>query len=294
MIHTIETNNLVVEVSEKGAELQSIRSKKDGTEYLWQGTHPYWPGRAPILFPIVCSIKNSRYTYAGTTYEMPQHGFARHSIFELAERTPYSLKFELTSSAATKKSYPFDFKLLVEYILNGDSLAINYKVENKGNSAMLFNIGAHEAYNCPVFKDETFEDYYLEFEPLDGKLTATSITEKGLLTNSHYEIEAENNCLNLDYELIRKNGTLIFENINSKKITIKSNKSDTCIEVAYDAPHVGVWTQHENGRPPFVCIEPWHGLPDEDTSTGVLEDKKGILRLEAGAAQLFSHTITVH
>lgn len=37
MIATIQNEKVIVSISDKGAELQSVRLKEDNTEYLWQG-----------------------------------------------------------------------------------------------------------------------------------------------------------------------------------------------------------------------------------------------------------------
>ena len=43
-------------------------------------------------------------------------------------------------------------------------------------------------------------------------------------------------------------------------------------------PYLGVWSKP--GGAPFLCIEPWHGLPDSTAATGNLAEKEGILSLE--------------
>ena len=45
MNYKISNNHLTVEISDRGAELQSIKGS-DGTEYLWQGDPKYWSDRA--------------------------------------------------------------------------------------------------------------------------------------------------------------------------------------------------------------------------------------------------------
>lgn len=54
-METIKNDKLKVEVSEHGAELQSIKDN-GGEEYLWQGDPAYWGRRSPILFPIVGTV----------------------------------------------------------------------------------------------------------------------------------------------------------------------------------------------------------------------------------------------
>ena len=48
----IKNELLTVEISEHGAELQSIKDC-EGQEYLWDGDADYWGRKSPILFPRV-------------------------------------------------------------------------------------------------------------------------------------------------------------------------------------------------------------------------------------------------
>ena len=81
----ISNSILTVEISEHGAELQSI--KKNGKEYLWQGDAKFWGRRSPVLFPNVGRVWNDKYTHMGNTYEIGQHGFARDMDFQVT--TPF-------------------------------------------------------------------------------------------------------------------------------------------------------------------------------------------------------------
>ena len=54
-METLQNEFLTVEVSDLGAELQSIKDA-DEHEYLWQGDDKYRGRRTPILFPIVCGL----------------------------------------------------------------------------------------------------------------------------------------------------------------------------------------------------------------------------------------------
>jgi len=59
----ISNSILTVEISEHGAELQSI--KKNGKEYLWQGDAKFWGRRSPVLFPNVGRVWENKYRHAG-------------------------------------------------------------------------------------------------------------------------------------------------------------------------------------------------------------------------------------
>ncbi|MBR6520525.1 MAG: aldose 1-epimerase family protein, partial [Paludibacteraceae bacterium] len=61
--YVLENDFLAIEVSTFGAELQSIKDKTTGYEYLWHGDKAYWARRSPILFPIVGKVWNGRMLY---------------------------------------------------------------------------------------------------------------------------------------------------------------------------------------------------------------------------------------
>ena len=57
------------------------------------------------------------------------------------------------------------------------------------------------------------------------------------------------------------------------------------------APHLGIW---QKPGAPYVCIEPWCGLPDLDSHNGRIEEKYAINALEAGGIFNWTNTITIH
>ena len=74
----------------------------------------------------------------------------------------------------------------------------------------------------------------------------------------------------------------IFLKDTAKGVTLKSDRSTHGVHVAYpDMTHVGVWHKPKTDAP-YVCIEPWYGVPSDD---GVIDDfstKRGMLRLLPG------------
>ena len=73
---------------------------------------------------------------------------------------------------------------------------------------------------------------------------------------------------------------MVFKQIESKSVTLKSKISDKFIKVDY--PHfdyLGIWTK-ENA--PFVCIEPWLGIADSEGEHQDFSKKEGIKKLKHG------------
>jgi len=218
---------------------------------------------------------------------MTKHGFVTNADFTPTLVKDSKIVLEYASNPDTLNMYPFDFLFQVIFILEGNRLSTTYRVENWNNHSMPFSVGAHEAYLCPRESGEIFEDYYLEF---DNKGTYISETiENGLLNGETHTVVENSNILPLNYSLFDKD-TLIFKNISNRRVSLKSKKSAGVIEVDYqDAPHLGIWTKK---GAPYICIEPWYGLPDETIHDGDIERKAGIINLEAGTDFSWTHTIT--
>lgn len=271
----IENELLSIAIKEKGAELDSIKLKKDDTEYLWQGDKKIWGRNAPVLFPIVGKLKDNKCEIAGKSYEMSQHGFARDMGFKLTDRKGSSAEFTLEYNEDTLKKYPFKFQLKVKYEIEDNGVKVNYTVINKDDKEMLFSIGAHPGFVCPLLKGENLDDYYLEFEKEES--LDTYVLDNGLIGDGTYEFINNKNIIPLSKELF-KNDAIILENFKSNSIAIKSSKNDKSVEVKFAGfPYVGIWSKADEGD--FVCIEPWYGIADSVYSNGKLEDKKGIMKL---------------
>ena len=274
MMYQIKNNDLEITLSDHGAEIIEIRSK-EGTSYLWHGDAKYWNRHAPILFPIVGKVLGGNYVYEEQMYPLSQHGFARDSVFKIEEHTDHTISFILESNKATRTIYPFDFLLRIRYTLEQNKLDISYEVENKNDSTIYFAIGGHPAFNCPLFENETMEDYYLEFEVLE-KAKCLKVTEDVFLSGEVVEFEGKEIPLSKAYF---EKGVTILTELKSDWIALKSHKNPHSVQMRFsDFPFLGIWSP-ERGAP-FVCIEPWIGHTDYVDASSYLIDKKDFVHLD--------------
>lgn len=290
MLYTLENENIKVVASTHGGELNSITSKEDGTEYLWNGNKNYWGYHAPILFPIVGKVKDGVYKVDGKEYNLPQHGMARVREFELVEKTDNKLVFELQYSEDTLKVYPYKFSLKITYSLVQDGIITAYTVENKDDKAIYFSIGAHPAFMCPIKGGEIIDDYYFEF---NEKETADImvINKDGYIKKERKEYLSDDNVIKLSFDVF-KDDALVFDSLKSNKISLKSVNHDKCITMDFTGfPYMGLWTKVTGA--PFVCIEPWYGHADFEDFTGELKDKEGIEKLGVGEVFNSAYTVTI-
>jgi len=290
MIHALESDLLYVEVDDAGAQLSCLFSKRTKTEYLWQGDKAFWGQKAPVLFPIVGRLKDGKYSYGGKTYQMPPHGFAMNAHFEVEPTEDNSLILTFEDTKETRAVYPFSFCFKVIYTVKWNVLDTIYEVTNKSPGPMYFSLGSHEGYRCPRFEGEKFEDYYLEFDH-DSIYSSYTVSENGLMTEPIYPVIEGGRQYSLNYGFC-ENDSLVFTNPPSGKVALASRKSLARVEIEYDdAPNLVVWTKP---NAPFVCIEPWYGLPDFEDSDGDLTKKKGIITLEKDGVFSWRHTVSIY
>lgn len=279
---TLQNDILTVKIATYGAELKSIR--KDGAEYIWQALPEVWAGSAPLLFPICGGLKNDTYTYGGKTYRLEKHGYARKTEFALESAADTEAVFLHTTNEQTRACYPFDYELRVIYRLEGSSLSVTYRVDNKTDGEMYFSIGAHEGYYTP----EGIEDYDVIFEKEES--LEHTLLGGNLLMNQTVPMLKDARVFPL-YEKYFTIDALNFCGIKSRSVTLRNRKNGKSVRVDFPfAPNLLLWHKPSS---PYICIEPWAGLPDYEDADGELTHKRGILRLEKGETYLGEHTITL-
>lgn len=289
-MYLLENEHLKIEVSEKGAELQSLFDKQQKKEWLWQADAQWWGKKAPILFPFIGALKNGEYQHEGIAYEMSKHGFARDMVFECVSSSDINdssfcdtaththadtLTFILASTPETLKIYPFEFVLKIIYQLEGASLVVKHEVVNHGLNPMLFSLGGHPAFNCPMDS----EDWRLSFEAPEVLETYCIDLKNGLILPDKKGLPSIGKPLNLSSTLF-EDDALVFEGLKSKWVTLEGPTPNEQLRFHFEGfPLFALWSP----KGPFVCLEPWFGMADFTTSTGLLEEKYSVQLLEAGA-----------
>lgn len=279
---TISNSQITVKIAEMGAEIQSI--VRDGVEYMWGRDPQFWAQCAPIMFPVCGGLKQGRYEFDGKSYEMPKHGFAKKSLFEVEAQTDTSATFILRDNEETRKMYPFAFAFRVIYEVCGASLKVTYDAENLDNKTMYCTFGSHEAYACP----EGIEAYELIF-PQRETLYAYALNGE-IVSDYTKLIVNDSNRLILDDSYFALDA-LVFRDVKSNSVTLKSKVSDRQVTVEFDGfDYMFLWHKH---TAPYLCIEPWCGLPDVVGANYDFTKKEGMHAVAVGGHFTRTHTITV-
>lgn len=295
-LRTIESDRLILTVSDHGAEPVRLIRKSDGRDLLWCGDPAYWNRHAPVLFPFVGKVQGGSYLYRGVRYPMGQHGFARDSLFECRAQTENSVVHRLVSTEATRSIYPFDFVFELTHRLEGNMLTVHWSVTNPSQSEELyFSVGGHPAFNCPIpGSDQSKSDYSLWLDCKTDSPTYYRIdpVTQGVAVEDPQTLGLTDRKIRLSEELFERDA-LIFDGQIGRLGLLYPDGTPYITVDCPDALSVGVWSK-PNANAPFVCLEPWIGRCDNSGFSGELSEKFGEQRLAPGEHFESSYTITAH
>lgn len=268
-------------LDKKGAELRGLYSFEANQEMMWHGDATWWHGISPILFPFIGTSKNNQYSYDGQTYDMKPHGFLAQREFAIESVKEDEVWFSYTSTEEDYAMYPFKFKVKVGYRIEWSKVYVNWIVENLDNKEMIYTIGAHPSFLCE-------KGDILTYETKGGDTYFYNLEGPHILNKE--KMEPQRLMMNDDAFPI---DTWIYDGIRSA--TLLNIKKGSSIKLDFeDFAFVGIWSPVKNGiMGPFVCIEPWDGLPDYVDASGDLKKKKTATILAPKTENAYTYSIEI-
>ena len=292
----IAKGGLSATIDSKGAQLTSLAL--DGAEYLWQQDPKWWPRSAPVLFPIVGSLRGNEAESAAGPCTMGRHGIARgyeHKVVDVADDGS-SVTFELRDTLSSRSSYPYQFKLNMTYAITGPAtLTQTFTVTNTGGVNLPFSVGGHPAFNVPApggaEAGEAFEDYELVFaEPWTA--VVPKLVDGGLFDDGDCSIAVDNSDVMPITHRTFDVDTLMFSRVPGNTVSLRGRKSGHGVRIDFPGfDFLGVWSAA--GDAPFVALEPWTGHSTLLSEDNVFEHKENITILKPGAVFERAFDITV-
>lgn len=215
-----------------------------------------WAGN-PILFPMVSFNHlpgaDHHYQWNGLKFPLPQHGFARRSSWELANRSSDAVTMDLKSSPDTLAVYPWEFRCRLTYQLQSGRLNAAHEVTNLSSAPMPFSLGIHPYLRIPGPRQDCCVrcPRATRFNPI-GR-SDEYFTEP---------FAASDLPLDRDY-----NATIQLGDLARNECRLVNRDTGTQILLNWeDAPafrRMALWSR--TPRDPFFCIEPWSALPNAFT-----------------------------
>ena len=283
--------NTTAKVRLKGAQITSFKGA-DGREVIWQADPNVWPQHAPVLFPVCGSVRDDKISIGGQYYPMPKHGFTRNPEFTLSHLGEDFIDLVLTDGGQTRKMYPFEFAFHVTYRLFENGYTTTFLVENRSKDVMPVCVGGHPGFVCPMEEGAAFEDYVLKFEKDESGMN--QIAPTGYLISGEEKLEAftDPRTLPLSYDLFDRDA-LLFAGLNSREVKLVHRTSGKGISFEFPKMEVlAVWTK-PGMKAPYLCLEPWHGMPGREQDGDEFEKKPYVTLLKPGTVYTSWFTVRV-
>ena len=286
MDHCLEREGMAIRVSEAGAELQSLTAL--GREWMWSGDPAVWGRRAPTCFPWCGRLKDGYFQREGTRYENSPHGFAREYPHTLAERRKDALVFRLNWSGETLRRYPWKFRLETEYAIREGRLFSTYRVKNVDQKPMPFQVGFHYAFALTLAAGLRTEDHELRFAGAEEPVEV--LTPGGMVEGTRPRFTGADR-VELDDHLF-DNDSICLSNLKTPWIELGTKAPGPALRLGMEGfPYVLLWSKPGPMR--FVCVEPWHGLPDDQNGDHDLFHRPAVRVLAPGEEFSCTQTIAV-
>ena len=265
----LKYHDTTARIQTKGAQIASFRGP-DGREVIWQADPAVWAQHAPVLFPVCGSVRNGKIRIAGEEYPMTKHGFTREPDFAVSHLGEDFVDLVLTDSEETRRMYPFSYAFHVTYRLFDAGYTTTFLIENRSDRPMPCCVGGHPAFNVPMEPGAAYEDYRLIFAQEEDGIN--SLAPGGYLLDGEEKLtELESGrILPLSHALFDSRDALVFAAPRSRSVDLVHRVSGHGLR--FDFPKMEVWSM-PNKSAPYVCLEPWHGLPGRAQDSDNFEDK---------------------
>lgn len=282
---------LEIVTSPIGAELTSIKYNSDerlhqGESILDKEGKVYWKRHAPILFPIVGSLKNNTTYIEGKKYEMSQHGFARDMVFDIVNISEREHTYVLKYNENTLKMYPYKFELYVSYFIDDNKLTVTYKVKNLDIRPIYFGIGGHPAFIIDLKNNK----YKVEFENEENNIKFSQL-DAGLISYKNNYINkslmSNNRCIEIRKDTF-SHDAIIMSGLSSRKLRLYENNIEKLEFEFGQFKYLSLWSKK---NAPFLCIEPWQTTADYTDSNQDFILKKDNIKLEVNEEYKCSYSI---
>jgi aldose 1-epimerase len=218
----------------------------------------------PILFPFPNRIRDGRFTFAGTTYQLPlNESSGKHAIHGFTPRNPWRVvgaetaehhaaltgEFRLSADLPDALGlWPADFALAVTYRLSSDRLRVEGRVTNVDTKPLPWGLGYHGYLRLPSGVDPS------EFV-IDAAGNRLWESDGGIPTGGRRPVVGE-----IDFRGGRRLGDLSLDHLFGMVGAYRSDPDGLCEVANVSAPpaegRLSVWVSAEFRE--LVLFTPQH------------------------------------
>jgi len=271
---------------DRGAIVSSLIMPRQGQSVEWLFRRDtFWtriqnPGGSPYLFPVcgrhIRSDKPGAYLWNGKEYVLPLHGFSMHVPWNIESVESDAATLSLAANETTRSVYPFEFSVSLRYSVGNNVFTCHQQVTNHGQEPMPYFSGFH-----PYFSMTETE---LETCAVHGPFRAIGTYNAGFTEITSWDSVDEHV---LAAAAAKNDHVLELASDDSVSLTIKG-KTVAILKMSGQPDDVPFrYIQfYRSGTDPFVCVEPWMGLPNG------LNRPDGSVQLHPGETQTATFSIS--
>ena len=216
-------------------------------------------GGAPVLYPTPGKLAGDAWARDGRSGALPQHGFARNAAWDVSMRAADALTLRLERAAS--EAWPWASSVELAYRVTDHALAIDARIENRGDTPMPFGFGFHPYFTLADPSSFAFETGATR---AFDNVTKQEIAYAGVTLG-----DAE-----VDMHLLDHGSSRFDFTVDGRRISIDG------------APEYTHWVLWRPPGKPFVCVEPWTS-PGDAMNTG-----RKLLTLAPGETKALSLAMT--
>lgn len=209
---------------------------------------------------------------------MPLHGIAWTSEFQVHETAHNRCRLQLAATPESHACYPFDFLLDVSFEVKRTVLLMQADVVNLEDRPIPVCVGFHPAFHWPLPGCSVDELHVCRLDHR-GSPRIRRLDENGLMLADPEVCLFTNGVLQLEHALFDRRAIILDRGAGSMVHYGVPGKPG--IEVTYGGlSYLGIWSKP---NAPFLCIEPWQGLPPLAGTSAALEQRPGVTMVAPGA-----------
>jgi galactose mutarotase-like enzyme len=226
-------------------------------------------GGVPLLFPSPGKLEGDKFSRAGHTGALKQHGFARDLPWQRASAGPGEAKLSLASIDRTRAVYPWDFEASVTFTIAPSRLRLAFSVRNTAKEPMPFAFGTHPYFRVtdkaratiPTRATRAFDNVTKKEIPFTGFDLTRPEVDLHLVDHGSDGTSAASGG-----GVVKRNEATL-DRGDGSKVTITGS------------PEFTRWVVWTVAGKDFVCLEPWTA-PGNALNTG-----ESLFSLEPGTTK---------
>ncbi len=226
-------------------------------DFVWDEHITDLPGGWPFLFPVCARLEHDGqrgcYVYAGKEYQLPIHGFAWNSPWQIAAVGEGFIELVLNENSKTIAQYPFRFEVRLRYELTASKLICKQQYTNNDTKCLPYSAGFHPYFLTPQNKKSAV---IVDYQPTKRFVYNENLTQIiGETELFALPSSITNPQLNEQLTLVGQNKStrLLFPDGDSLLMTALGVEDPNLF------PYVQLYTMPEK---PFFCVEPWMAYPN--------------------------------